>query len=125
MTTRAPFSTDIVREGSLVIFKLHGDLDVDGAQTLRNIFESRVESDERNIVFDLSDVPYINSAGLGAFILFLKSSNLRAGRIFILNAQNKVKNVFQITSLDQRLHFIESLEEASKIVSEDNQPQTT
>ena len=121
MTTRTPFSTDIVREGLLVIFKLHGDLDVDGAQALRTIFETRLENDERNIVFDLSDVPYINSAGLGAFIAFLKSANLRAGRIFVLNAQNKVKNVFQIASLDQRLYFIEAIEEATKIASEECQ----
>ena len=119
MSTRTPFSTEIIREGTLLIFRLHGDLDVDGAQALRSIFESKVDTEQRNIVFDLSDVPYINSAGLGAFISFLKNTNLRAGRIFVLKAQEKVKNVFQVASLDQRLHFIESLEDALKVTAED------
>ena len=117
VSTRTPFTAEIEWQESLVVFKLHGDLDVDGSQALRNIYESRVQDADLFIVFDMQDVTYINSAGVGAIVALSKAAQMKNGRLFLINARDKIRNIFQITDLDSRLAFVESLDKANRIIS--------
>ena len=113
---RLPFSAEVIREDDLVIFTLEGDLDVSGAQNLRSQFAANIQDNDKFVAFDMTGVPYINSAGLGAIIGFLRNIELREGHLFLLNTQDKVRRVFQIASLEAKLLFIDSLEMANKII---------
>lgn len=123
-STRTPFSAELERSEQFVVFKLHGDLDVDGAQVLRNIYESRILDSDLYIVFDMADVLYINSAGVGAIVALSKATQTRNGRLFLINTPDKIRNIFQITDLDSRLAFIDSLEKAHKIISGKEHPES-
>ncbi|MFH1515778.1 MAG: STAS domain-containing protein [bacterium] len=115
-----PFSVEFNRDEDLAIFKLYGDLEVNGAQSLRNKFASNVLDKDRFLVFDASEMPYLNSTGIGAFLAFLKHAQDRDGKLIILNAHNKVKNIFKIASLDQYILFLESLDDARNVVAGEN-----
>jgi anti-anti-sigma factor len=114
---RLPFSAEVVREDDLIIFSLEGDLDVSGAQTLRSQFAANIQDSDKFVVFNMSGVPYINSAGLGAIIGFLRNIQLRDGHLFLMNPQEKVRRVFQIASLEPRMLFVDTIETARKIIS--------
>lgn len=117
---QTPFSVESHREEDFVIFKLVGDLEADGAQTLRKNFASNVEEGDRFLIFDAADMRYLNSTGIGAFLAFLKHTQDRGGKLIILNAREKVKYIFKIASLDQFILFLESLDDAKKVISGDN-----
>ncbi len=116
-TQRAPFSATVKREESLVIFKMQGDLDVNGAPALRNVFIANIDDKDSFIACDMSDVSYINSAGLGVFVGIHKHTKDREGQLMILTPQKTVKRVFKIASLDLHIMFIDSLDEARRIAS--------
>jgi hypothetical protein len=42
---------------------------------------------------------------------------MKNGRLFLINARDKIRNIFQITDLDSRLAFVESLDKANRIIS--------
>ena len=115
-----PFSVEFHRDENLAIFKLTGDLEVNGAHSLRNYFASNVVDTDRFMVFDASEMPYLNSTGIGAFLAFLKHAQDRDGKLIILNAHDKVRNIFKIASLDQYILFLESLDDAKSVVAGEN-----
>lgn len=117
-STRTPFTAEIERQEHFVLFKLHGDLDIDGSLLLRNIFDARVQDDDLFVVFDMSKITYINSAGIGAIIALSKKVLGKKGRLFLVNTPNKIKNIFEIAELDFRLTFVDSIEKALKIIKE-------
>lgn len=115
------FTAEIEREEGLVVLKLRGDLDVNGSQNLKSIFSTNIMESDRFIALEMTEVPYINSTGLAAIISFHKTIELRDGRLFIVNPQFKVRNVFQIASLEDRMFFVEDIEAARKMTLPDSQ----
>lgn len=116
-TPIVPFSANVEKEDHLVVFIMHGDLDVNGAQTLRNVFINNIEDKDAFIVLDMSDVPYINSAGLGVFVAFHKHIQIRDGQLMLLHPQENVKRVIKITSLNLHILSIDSMEDARRIAT--------
>lgn len=114
---KRPFSAEIDREPGYVILSLHGDLDADGSQSLKTFFNSNIKDSDRFIIFEMTDVPYINSTALGVIIAFHKMMEVRDGQIFIVNAQKRVKNVFAIMSLSDKLLFLDDIESAVKLIN--------
>lgn len=114
---RVPFSANVEKKEHLVVFVMHGDLDVHGSQTLRNIFISNIEDKDAFIVLDMGDVPYINSAGLGVFVAFAKHVQIRNGQLMLLNPQEKVQRVIKIANLDIHLLAINSMDDAHRIAT--------
>ena len=70
----------------------------------------------------MTDVPYINSTGLGAIIGIHKSIEIRDGRLFIVNPQQRVKNVFQIASLEDRMLFVDDIDTVKKKITDGESP---
>ena len=114
---RAPFSANVERQEQLAVFVMHGDLDVHGSQTLRNVFISNIEDKDAFIVLDMTNVPYINSAGLGVFVAFAKHVQARNGQLMLLHPQENVQRVIKIANLEIHLLLIDSMEDALKIVA--------
>jgi anti-sigma B factor antagonist len=106
---------DIESLPSLRIFRLTGPF------TLNEIFDfqdtARTDT-ERSILIDLSGVPYMDSAGLGA-LLGVMASCERTGRKFaITGASHRIQTLLQVSKVDNLVPSFESVEAAQTAIAQ-------
>jgi anti-anti-sigma factor len=75
---------------------LVGRLDTETAPSLDAEVERVLATQVKVIVFDLSGVNYISSAGLGALFRAQKAMKARSGEAVLVNPQPQVQKVFDI-----------------------------
>lgn len=68
---------------------------------LKELVSEEINSGNNNIAIDLSIVRVINSSGLGVLISLLTKINAAKGSLKLLNLNDKLKEIFQITRLDK------------------------
>jgi anti-anti-sigma factor len=75
---------------------LEGRLDSDTVDTLDRELDPVLASPVKVVVFELTGLEYISSAGLRSLFRAQKSMKARAGKVLILNPQPPVQKVFDI-----------------------------
>jgi anti-sigma B factor antagonist len=93
-----------------LIFVLSGPL------TLRNMFDLqsalRGAPTPKLVVFDLTDVPYMDSAGMGLIVNHHVHCQARDSRLVVAGANNRVLDVFRVTRVDTVLALAPTAEAA-------------
>lgn len=74
-------------------------------QIKKNILDATKSSEVNALEFDLKDVEFIDSTGVGVFISLFKFSNENDMEMSIVNTQDMVKKIFTITKLDTLLNI--------------------
>jgi anti-sigma B factor antagonist len=101
-------SSDGVRDG-VVIVTLHGPL------LLGNMFDLQSELRDLKppcLILDLSDVPYMDSAGLGVLMNSFVSAQSNHREFFIVGVNERVQALFEMTKVAQILKVYPSVESA-------------
>ena len=62
--------------------------------------------------FDLSAVPYMNSAGMGLIMNYYVHCQTRDGRMIVAGANARILDLFKITRVDLVLPLASSVEDA-------------
>lgn len=78
-----------------------GELDVSTADQFKEYLHKLIDKDVRNIRFDLQNLQYIDSTGLGVMIGILKRIKVENKEIFIKAPKDNVNKIFSITGLDK------------------------
>lgn len=101
------------REGSTaetLIFALSGPL------TLRNMFdfqnELRSSATPRLTILDLTEVPYMDSAGMGLVMNHYVHCQSRGSRLVVVGASGRLLDLFKVTKVDSVLPLAATIEEA-------------
>ena len=92
----------IERDYELVTLGISGRLDVTTAPNLESII-NELSEDTKELVFDVSGVEYISSAGIRVLLGAYKKMNLNQGTMRIEKANDVVREVFEMTGLSQML----------------------
>src|SRR5258708_12368715 len=71
---------------------------------LRDLVCDLLSKGHKKILFNLGDVNYIDSSGLGHLVSAFTSVRKQEGELKLLNLTNKVHDLMQITSLYTVLH---------------------
>ena len=80
--------------------KFEGELDHHGAKGLRESIDKKImSSKEKEIVFDLSDVTFMDSSGVGVLLGRYKLFALR--KMFIFGAKGSVDRVLKLSGVYQ------------------------
>jgi anti-anti-sigma factor len=102
-----------------VIFRLSGPFtarDMYGALSpneLRNTFESEEGSDQHALhILDLTEVPYMDSAGLGLIVSHYVRCQGRGVRLVVAGVSPRVLQLFEMTTVDKFFPRIATVEEA-------------
>jgi anti-sigma B factor antagonist len=98
----------------VVIVDMSGRLCFLEAALQRQIKEM-LEQGHRNFVLNLTDVPYIDSFGLGQLLAIRTSIQKRDGQLVLMRPTDHVRQLLQITKLDSIFHI--SVEEPQAIRS--------
>ncbi len=76
-----------------------------------------VEGGYKDVILDLSGVPWINSTGLGILITGYHSIKAAEGTMKICNVKERVLSIFYISQLENIFDVYETREEALKATS--------
>ena len=93
------FNIDFKNEEKLVV-ALKGDLDINTVKEFQDKVLSTYKALDKDIVFDLRELDYIDSTGLGAIITVFKSVQEKDKKLSVVNANKNIKKLLYITELD-------------------------
>ena len=93
---------NVERDFELVTLEITGRLDTTTAPNLESIV-NELSEDTKELVFDISGVEYISSAGIRVLLGAHKKMNLNQGTMRIEKANEQVREVFEMTGLSNML----------------------
>ena len=96
------------------IVHLAGEFGAGDDAALTDSISDLLDTRGSRIVVDLSAVPYINSAALGALVRLVAQANVQEGRVLLAGPTAFVAGVLQTTRLDKFFEITESVEAALK-----------
>ena len=93
---------NVERDFELVTLEITGRLDTTTAPNLESVV-NELSEDTKELVFDMSGVEYISSAGIRVLLGAYKKINSSQGKFRIEKANDIVAEVFEMTGLSQML----------------------
>ncbi|MBD3424411.1 MAG: anti-sigma factor antagonist, partial [Candidatus Latescibacteria bacterium] len=87
----------------VVVIKLSGLVDSANSHLLENRLSELIEDGHVKLVFDLSDIDYISSAGWGIFVSEMKGIREREGDLKLSGMSPDVRDVFELLEFDSLL----------------------
>ena len=107
-------------EPLVVDFEDRGILRLRGPLTTENLppFQNAVRRDDSAVLFlDLTEVPYIDSAGLGSLVSAYISLNKVGRRVILTGVNARVLKLFEITKVEQLFLMFPDLKAAIEALS--------
>src|SRR5215467_11371821 len=93
-------TTNNGRVGDVTIVDISGRIVLgEESALLRNLLSDLIGKGQKKILFNLGNVSYIDTSGLGFLIKALSSVRKEEGELKLLNLTQKVQDVMQITKL--------------------------
>ncbi|MGM8216629.1 STAS domain-containing protein [Bacillaceae bacterium W0354] len=96
---------DTYKENDQTVLKLTGEIDAYTAPDLKNKLQQLITEEGAQVSVDLEHVNYMDSTGLGVFISALKNSKDKGSSLKLINLQENVYRLFNITGLDEVIHI--------------------
>ncbi|BBE30043.1 anti-sigma factor antagonist [Tepiditoga spiralis] len=112
------FKLEFEEKGNFLIIKGHGELDVYHSLNFKEEAREKInELKEKIIIFDTTDVPYIDSSGLGSIIALFKDIHKNHKELVITGMRKEVENLFKMTRTDRIVSIYPTIEDAIKQLS--------
>lgn len=88
-------------------------VDAHNSDALKDYFLKLLETGEKHLIVDLSQVRFIDSSGLGALLSGYKNANLHHGTLVLAGPQPRVKEMFELTRLSRVFDIYASVDEVT------------
>jgi len=99
--------------GQVKVVKLRGRLNLgDSVDRLRETLDDLVGNGDTRIVLELSEVPWIDSSGIGLLVKVLTSTKQRGGSIKLLNPSKFTVQTLKMISLLDLFEIFEDQQQA-------------
>lgn len=82
------------------------------SKDLPELVEKYLSEDYRRFVFNLSDVGYLDSSGLGIFFGLYKRIDRAGGRMILAEVPERIRRVFEMMNFHALVRFADSVDEA-------------
>jgi anti-anti-sigma factor len=92
------FHLQTTRRADAIIIECHGKLTFEHAPQLRNKIRTLIP-DEKHIILDLKEVPFMDSSGLGVLATLYVSARTRNCKIELANANPALRSLLGMTNL--------------------------
>jgi anti-sigma B factor antagonist len=103
------------KKGNVAILDLKGKiLFGDGIDELRQSINTIIKDNEKQLILNFADVPYLDSTGLGEVVRSYTTLKKVNGTVKIANLSNKVKDLLMVTKLITVFETFESEDDAVK-----------
>ena len=99
------------REDNITILDLSGEVEVSQAPKLRDVLINLLEQNSGRLLVNMTDVVYIDSAGLSVLIAANRQAQKIGGGFGISNPQPTVQQVFRLTRMNQVFQIYDTVTE--------------
>ncbi len=106
------FKVDIKMVNSDVLVLLSGELDAYHSIEFKEKMIEVIKGNGKKILIDMTDLNYIDSAGLGALVSLLKRASENSKELRLFGLKGNVKKVFELTRLNMVFKIFDTFEEA-------------
>lgn len=94
------FNANVRHTGDVAIVDLSGRLTLgDGSGILRSTVKDLIDQGEKKILLNLKEITYIDSSGLGELVSSYASMRSAGGRIKLLNAEARIRDLLMATKI--------------------------
>lgn len=87
-------------DGNVLSFDLGGRFGIDDFQDFRDAYNQGVD-DAKEVVVDLADIEYLDSASLGMLLHMQQSLQKQVDKFRIINTAPEVVRLFQVSRFDK------------------------
>lgn len=92
------------------ILQPQGILDGTKASQFRQDISALVEKGAKVILIDFQNVTFMDSSGLGALVLALKTVRAAGSKLFVCSINEQIRILFELTSMDRVFEIFEDQE---------------
>lgn len=90
----------LFKKGTTLVIKIMEDMDHHSAQYLRQKIDNEItKSTVKNIIFDFSNVNFMDSSGIGVVVGRYKNIVKLNGKAGIVNANPKILQIFEMSGV--------------------------
>lgn len=100
------------------VVELKGSLDTDTYTDLSEELDEIISDNTKLIVFDMSGVTYISSAGVGVVMTTKKSLKEKSATFAMVNLQPQIEKVFSAMKILGALDVLEDMVEADRYIDQ-------
>lgn len=101
------------RKNDILIVRLEGELDHHHAEEIRDAIDEILEDTSiRHLVFDLTNLRFMDSSGIGVFMGRYKTISKRGGQACITNVNGQLARIMDVSGLYTILKPYGSVQEA-------------
>ena len=97
----SPLAIEVTADGDQGTVVLTGEIDLATQANLRTVLTDLVVAGQIHLVVDLAGVSFIDSTGLGVLIGARRRVHALHGSVRLVNVNDQVMRVFEITGLDR------------------------
>jgi anti-anti-sigma factor len=94
------------------VIHLKGEIDLQTCSGFKDTLREMIDERYRNIVIDLAEVPYLDSAALGVLVDAVRRVREDDGGIYLVATTPFVRRAFEITRLARIFELSDSLDSA-------------
>ena len=99
---------DFSNEDKLLTFKLTEDIDQHTVEKVRRKMDNEIERYiPRKVVFDFSDISFMDSAGIGMVLGRYKLTKMLDGNLEIVNVNKSMKKIFDMSGVSRIITIVE------------------
>jgi anti-sigma B factor antagonist len=106
------------QSNGVMVLNIVGRIDSTTGPTLSESIDAMIDKGHTCLVLDLSEVPYISSAGLRVLSVAVKA--IRAadarGSLYLTNLSSRVAHAFNISGFNQLFSIFDTVAEAKAVV---------
>ena len=107
-----------LQKGKVLYIHLEGELDHHSAKGFKEEIEKAfAPTDWRHIIFDLKEVSFMDSSGIGMIIGRYKNANERGGTVAIAGMSPELSRIYQISGLAKIINSYADVEEAEEALN--------
>ena len=98
--------------GDAIVLRISGQMREMGADALREELDELVAAGHFKLIFDLGEVNFVSSTGLGQMMRAYRQAVSNGGYLRVVNPQPLVEEVFRFTKLHTLIGIFPTVEEA-------------
>lgn len=105
-------TSKVRREAGVTVIEAAGDLDVASAPELRNLLSQEIDAGHTRLVVDLSEVPFVDSTGLGTLVAIMRQASQAGGALKLASPRDTVSRVLTLTRMREFFDVSNSVAES-------------
>lgn len=104
-----------ILNNDIVKVKVKGELSIFYIDPFESIVQRNIIEGKTRFIFDLSEVTYIDSMGIGLLSIAANNASQKVERVAVIVTNPKIRYTLNVSRLHDVIHIVETEEEALKL----------